>query len=182
MKSYVSPRSECILVMYFLSFSFSKGMLLQMLVSRKYIYTIQCYCNSQSKNDHNESQDITSQGRGTDGGRPCRKLCETLNWTRCHSTCPSVQWGCAPSPRTTRSARWWEEGSCVCSINHQSMMDPPHQTVVPSSNFQNPYNLVGMIHLAPNTTRRVSKNSSLVKVYADDHKGRGKKKVNFFRK
>ena len=74
MKSYVSPRSECILVMYFLSFSFSKGMLLQMLVSRKYIHTIQCYCNSQSKNDHNESQDITSQGRGTDGGRPCRKL------------------------------------------------------------------------------------------------------------
>ena len=168
--------------MYFLSFSFSKGMLLQMLVSRKYIHTIQCYCNSQSKNDHNESQDITSQGRGTAGGRPCRKLCETLNWTRCHSTCPSVQWGCAPSPRTTISARWWEEGSCVCSINHQSMMDPPHQTVVPSSNFQNPYNLVGMIHLAPNTTRRVSKNSSLVKVYADDHKGWGKKKSIFFRK
>ena len=48
-------------------------------------------------------------------------------------------------------------------------MDPPHHTVVPSSNFQNPYHLVGMIHLAPNTTRRVSKNSSLVKVYADDH-------------
>ena len=49
------------------------------------------------------------------------------------------------------------------------IMDPPHHTVVPSLNFQNPYHLVGMIHLAPNTTRRVSKNSSLVKVYADDH-------------
>ena len=49
-------------------------------------------------------------------------------------------------------------------------MDPPHHIVAPSSNFQNPYHLVGMIHWAPNTTRRVSKNSSLVKVlYADDH-------------
>ena len=106
-------------------FSFSKEMLLQMLVSRKYIHTIQCYCNSQPKNDHNESQDITSQGRGTDGGRPCRKLCETLKSRRCQSTCPSVQWGFSPSPRTTRWARWWEEGSCVCSINHQSINHGP---------------------------------------------------------